>query len=268
VLLNIRLKINFSKPFYTLPLYYSIFVFMKTFKSDFAFIFFVILLAGLLFSGCEKDPFEADSGTFTDKRDGHEYKWVKIGEQIWMAENLAYLPVQPCAPDSQCGVLVYGYEGEGSYGTNFSIYGCLYDWETAQNVCPEGWHLPSDEEWMELEQLLGLPFKELDREWDSRGENENVGGKLKETGFTHWNKPNEGATDEFGFCARPGGIYAYQFWDISDRFWGINDGAIFWTASQTDSNNAMFRLLGSLGNGINRASVDKRNNLSVRCIKN
>ena len=67
-------------------------------------IFFLFLL---IFS-CKKDPFDANSGTFTDKRDGHQYKWVKIGEQIWMAENLAYVPFV-CAPDSQCGIWVYGY---------------------------------------------------------------------------------------------------------------------------------------------------------------
>jgi uncharacterized protein (TIGR02145 family) len=235
-------------------------------KSHFGKLVLFVLFS-FFFITCEKDPFDAGTGTFTDKRDGHVYKWVKIGGQIWMAENLAYAPTV-CGPKANCGIYVYDYQGAGNYGENYSLYGCLYDWETAQKVCPEGWHLPSDEEWMELEQFLGMPLKELDREWDTRGENENVGGKLKETGFSHWNKPNGGATDEFGFCARPGGIYAYQFWDISSRFWGIKDGAIFWTASQTDSNNAMFRLLGSLGYGINRAHMDKKNHLSVRCIKN
>ena len=59
----------------------------------------------LLFTACEKDPFEASSGTFTDERDGRAYKWVKIGDQIWMVENLAYVPYV-CAPDSQCGIWI------------------------------------------------------------------------------------------------------------------------------------------------------------------
>jgi hypothetical protein len=64
-------------------------------KSNLLAVFALILL----FAACEKDPFEANSGTFTDERDGREYKWVKIGDQIWMAENLAYVPYV-CAPDS------------------------------------------------------------------------------------------------------------------------------------------------------------------------
>ncbi len=114
----------------------------------------LLLFCVFLFSfACKKDPFDSNSGSFTDKRDNHSYKWVKIGE------------------------------------------------------------------------------------------NENVGGKLKETGFTHWNSPNTGASDEVGFGARAGGLYTYQFWGFSDRFWGINDAAVFWTVSQIDSNNAMYRSL-------------------------
>ena len=233
---------------------------MKTFKSDFAFIFFVILFAGLFISGCEKDPFDADSGTFTDTRDGHEYKWVKIGDQIWMAENLAYAPTV-CGPKANCGIYVYDYLGTGNYGENYSIYGCLYDWETAQKVCPEGWHLPSDEEWMELEQFLGIPFKELDREWNTRGENENAGGKLKETGFTHWDQPNSGATNEVGFCALPGG-------GSYNRFLGIHNDAEFWTASQRDNENAMYRALAATEKGVYRSYENKMSSLSIRCIKN
>ncbi len=66
------LRISYLKQFYKL-LFHSNFMYMKTFKSVFPFKFFVILLAGLFISGCEKDPFDANSGTFTDKRDEHEY---------------------------------------------------------------------------------------------------------------------------------------------------------------------------------------------------
>lgn len=234
---------------------------MKTFKSEFAFKSFIILIAWLFISGCEKDPFNADSGTFTDKRDGNEYKWVKIGEQIWMAENLAYLPVAPCAPNSQCGVLVYGYEGEGSYGTNYSIYGCLYDWETAQKVCPEGWHLPSDEEWMELEQFLGMPLKELDRS-GFRGEEKNIGGMLKETGFDYWNSPNTGATNEVSFCARAGGLY-------HERFSYFKDIGSYWTNSKIPGEELAFgRALYSNYKGIMRSIGSLNDYYSIRCIKN
>jgi uncharacterized protein (TIGR02145 family) len=83
-----------------------------------------------------------DTGTFTDTRDGKIYKWVKIGNQIWMAENLNY----KTSSGSWC------YDDNSS---NCQAYGRLYDWETAKMVCFKGWHLPSDEEWTELINFIG-----------------------------------------------------------------------------------------------------------------
>jgi hypothetical protein len=85
-----------------------------------------ILIVVFLFASCTEDPFEAESGTLTDKRDNHRYNWVKIGEQIWMAENLAFVPYA-CPLDSQCGIWVYGCNGSGSFYENYTAYGCLYD---------------------------------------------------------------------------------------------------------------------------------------------
>ncbi len=220
----------------------------------------IFLLLSLAFS-CKKDPFDANSGTFTDKRDGHHYKWVKIGEQIWMAENLAYVPYV-CAPDSQCGIWVYGYYGTGSFYENYSTYGCLYDWETAMKVCPEGWRLPSDEDWMELERFLGMDTKELDRTGIIRGENVNAGGKLKEIEKKLWNEPNRGATNEVGFTALPGGYRS-----TNGKYGLIKYNAYFWTSGSKD-NNATYRMITSYGISIDRDSKSKNFGLSVRCIKN
>jgi uncharacterized protein (TIGR02145 family) len=103
-------------------------------------------------------------GTFTDSRDGKVYKTVKIGDQVWMAENLAYKPTSGNS---------LKYESEADYT---AVYGYLYDWKTAMKVCPKGWRLPTDDEWAELSEYLG-------------GE-KIAGGKLKETGTTHWKSPN------------------------------------------------------------------------------
>jgi hypothetical protein len=82
-----------------------------------------------------------EKGSFTDTRDGKVYKTVKIGNQIWMAENLNYE-----AEGSKC------YDNNPANGQK---YGRLYDWETAKKACPPGWHLPSDAEWQELVDFAG-----------------------------------------------------------------------------------------------------------------
>jgi len=97
------------------------------------------------------------SEPFTDLRDGKVYKTVRIGKQVWMAENLAYIPhVSP--PSKEGGIWVYGYKGskKSIFGKRsegiiadavkkkgYIKYGCLYDWNTAQDIAPEGWRLPS-----------------------------------------------------------------------------------------------------------------------------
>lgn len=224
----------------------------------------LIFLSFLFFQSCEKDPFEANSGTFTDKRDSHEYNWVKIGEQIWMAENLAYIPYV-CAPDSQCGIWVYDYYGEGSYGINYQIYGCLYDWETAMEVCPEGWHLPSDEEWMELERFLGMEEKELDR-FACRGQLNNIGGKLASDNPNFWDEEFL-RTNETGFTALPGG--ERNIWNTEGEFYfkSIESISTFCTATQKNERRAINRTIVN-GGCIERMSVFKEASFSIRCIKN
>jgi uncharacterized protein (TIGR02145 family) len=117
---------------------------------------------------------EVSGGMFTDSRDGKKYKAVKIGSQTWMAENLDY-----AASSSKC------YENNSG---NCAKYGRLYDWATAKNVCPSGWHLPSKSEYEVLDKAVG---------------GEKVAGK-KLKAKSGWNKNGNG-TDEFGFRALPGG---------------------------------------------------------------
>lgn len=203
--------------------------------------------------------------SFTDPRDGNVYKVVKIGEQVWMAENLRYLPslagsdmsrIEPC-------YYVYGYEGtnveEAKATKNYKTYGVLYNWNAAFYACPEGWHLSSDAEWAQLVDFIG-------------GE-EIAGGKLKEAGTARWDKPNTGAINKFGFTALPCGIYFKEFI-------GIGSFGLWWTATLDDNpyydmlthklinDYALIRMINYDENNVDCAFTDTNSGLSVRCVKN
>lgn len=171
--------------------------------------------------------FMKQTGSFTDTRDNHQYNTVTISGQTWMAENLAYLP-EVCPSTTDCGYWVYDYQGTDKAAAvatpNYATYGVLYHWETAQDVCPAGWHLPSNEEWVFLEVHLGMEIS-LTVGQNMRGTDE--GGKLKETGIGHWDDPNEGATNVSGFTALPGGMRDSG----NDTFFGEGRIGNFWTST-------------------------------------
>ncbi|MFO7829644.1 MAG: FISUMP domain-containing protein [Bacteroidales bacterium] len=175
--------------------------------------------------------------TFTDPRDGKVYQTVIIGNQEWMAENLAYAP-------SSGNYWAYHNNNE-----NFETYGYLYDWETACDVCPDGWHLPSDDEWTELTDYLG-------------GEDV-AGGKLKEKGRTHWTRPNGGATNESGFSALPGGYYL----NLDGGFNSIGENGCWWSATEDTTHNVWYRLMFYDYSNVYRTYTYKKMGLSVRCVR-
>jgi len=170
-------------------------------------------------------PQPPNSGTFTDSRDGNVYKWVKIGNQVWMAENLRYLQsvVAPTTGSTTTPCYyVYDYYGTDVNAAkatdNYKIYGVLYNWSAACASCPIGWHLPNVVEWYQLIDFLGgLSIAD---------------GKLKEVGTIHWASPNDDATNETGFRALPGGDRGSNglfgaigkfghWWSSNDNAWGL-----------------------------------------------
>ncbi len=208
-----------------------------------------------------------ESGTFT--YDGRSYKYKTIGTQIWMTENLAYLPAVSPALNTFSTTLpnyfVYNYSGTdinaAKATTNYKTYGVLYNWAAAKIVCPSGWHLPSDEEWKILEMSQGMSEAEANGK-DSR-ESGKVGLKLMEKGTTHWDNPNSGATNSSGFTALPGGDCWF--------FWGFDNlahNAYFWSASEDDSLHAWNRYLYESYDGVHRYNDSKGFGFSVRCVKN
>lgn len=180
---------------------------------------------------------------FTDTRDGKVYETVNIGEQVWFAENLNYE-----SPNSSY------YNDEALIGDQL---GRLYTWTEANAVCPNGWYLPSDEEWKALEAFLGMEEAQLDSlNW--RGTNE--GAELK-CGYG-WHT-NDISINSSYFSALPGGFFN----STSMTFTGGGDDGLFWTATSFSDSKAYYRKLSENIYQVFRNSSVIEHKFSVRCVK-
>jgi uncharacterized protein (TIGR02145 family) len=216
----------------------------------------ICILALVFMSQCEKD----DDNSIKDG-DGNVYTSVQIGAQVWLVENLKTTHYN----DGEAIPLVTDSNAWGDLSTPAycwynndvqdykDIYGALYNWYAANTgkLCPKGWHVPTDSEWTTLTTYLG-------------GESV-AGGKLKETGTTHWNSPNTGATNETGFTALPGG------WRSSyGRFCCVRNFGTWWSTTYDYLQyGAWFRGmepdLSSVSGTV--VPIDRGFGLSVRCVK-
>lgn len=194
--------------------------------------------------------------------DGYEYKFITIGNQVWMAENLRTTKysngdiIETTYPASLDISLEYQpkyqwpYNGNGLFETE---YGRLYTWyaiNDERGVCPTGWRVPSDADWTVLAGFLG-GFTI-------------TGAKLKEVGTDHWQIPNEGATNESGFTAIPGG-YKRNDGDFD----AIGIRGRWWSATESSATRAW--RFGVDYNSIEFSRSDnypKLGGYSVRCLKN
>lgn len=174
-------------------------------------------------------------GVFVDSRDKQEYKWVKIGDQIWMAENLNFSikgAKDPIPPKRS--------------KWDKKLMGLLYSMELANDNCPDGWHLPSVDEWTELIGEVG---------------SYNLGGKLKAVDSTYWLEIIEGANNSSGFSALPiGGISAWGGYVAGTE-------AVFWSSTEFGSNKGYTYRLNYLSSDIFTKTTRKGMFISVRCIK-
>lgn len=227
-------------------------------------------LVSLLFSSCKKDEETADS--FVKDIDGNVYETVSIGTQVWMVENLKVTKYNDGAAipnislDNAWESLTTGaycnYDNTESYATK---YGRLYNWYAVQTgkLAPDGWHIPSKEEWSTLIAFLG-------------GEGV-AGGKLKAIGSS-WASPNSGATNETGFAGLPGGDRSGRGGFASDGgHYGVGEFGIWW--SSTGGINGAWHYLMSYDDSSIESNDSEyevshyglANNLnfgkSVRCIK-
>lgn len=218
---------------------------IMTQKIMFTILFFVIYFS-LLFNN--------SFSQVTDK-DGNTYKTVKIGKQEWMAENLNVSHYRngdeiPQVQDKEewdkltTGAWCY-YENSSENGTT---YGKIYNWYAVNDprgLAPEGWHVPSDEEWTQLTDFLGGA--------------ENAGTKMKST--TGWDE-NFAGNNSSGFNALPGGYRTHDGY-----FSNKGRNALFWSSTEFNSQRVWFRnVIGSIPD-VYRPNYDKEFGLYVRCIK-
>ena len=212
------------------------------------------------------NPAWACGDLLVDDHDGQAYSTVQIGNQCWMAQNLNAGTMINGSNDQTNNNTIekYCYNDDAS---NCNTYGGLYQWNEAmqyvttagtQGICPTGWHIPTDDEWKTLEMYLGMSQADADAT-GYRGTDE--GGKLKETGTTHWASPNTGATNSSGFTALPGG-----YRHTNGSFSALSNLAYFWSSSEVGT-AALSRFLSHNNARAYRDTHDKDFGFSLRCVR-
>jgi len=202
-------------------------------------------------------------GTLTDQ-DNNTYRTITIGTQTWMAENLrttkyndgTVIPNLASNSDwSETTAGAYCNYNNNSNEDSIATYGRIYNWKAVNTgrLAPVGWHVPTDADWRTLVNYLG-------------GESV-AGGKLKESGTTHWLIPNTGANNSSGFTALPGGTRC--FWGSDSLFTARNWGCIYWGSNYLNGSVWVKMLVYDHGNAYDHAVNTFNDNygFSVRCVK-
>jgi len=246
------------------------------------------IIASVILSSCKKDndstnpssegtttPTKPDvtgqTGSFVDGRDGKTYHYIGIGTQFWMTENLAYT-----GSDIQHIMDKNEWKNNRNYDAwcyldnNDSlgqIYGVLYQWEAAKTACPEGWHLPSNDEWAELERYL----KENGYSYDGVSGHLYI-AKALATDYAWQESDKEGTignTDyqemrnKSGFSALPGSSRRND-----GLFFDVGGYCHWWSATESDTVYTYTRYLNYDYTKVFRLDFHKTNGFSIRCIKN
>jgi uncharacterized protein (TIGR02145 family) len=217
------------------------------------------LLLSIIFLTLVANLQSQEKGSFIDPRDSTVYVTIKIGNQVWMAENLHATryrngdPVTNVKENAKWSSLTKGaYCDYKNSVANSKTYGRLYNFYAVSDprgIAPEGWHVPTIAEWTAMLEKLGGAVES--------------GGKLKEAGTVHWLTPNTGAINSTGFSALPGGCC----FGGMEQFYDIGKTGYFWSSTSDNVNDAQHEIMYNNNNGVSKYSGKKTNGFSLRCIK-
>jgi uncharacterized protein (TIGR02145 family) len=234
-------------------------------------------------------PFVCGATSITDI-DNNPYKTVLIGTQCWTAENLRTRKYndgtniffdntggvagnggfpKPWSSSSRGAHTIYAHDSTASTG-NLAIYGYLYNWFAVKgiaskgstdykNICPKGWHIPSDSDWSKL---LKLMDSGADTSATAPIRSATAGRKMKSTGTDYWSLQSLGTDNSSGFSALPGG-----YRESGASFSNIRINALFWSSNEKDSNFAWYYVLYSDNGDVYRSANNKLFGGSVRCLR-
>ncbi len=212
---------------------------------------------------------------FIDDRDGNVYKYVTIGNQVWMAENLRYLPNVSAPADGSFTEpyhYVYGYNGtdvaEAKALETYQNYGVLYNWSAALEACPTGWHLPSQAEWDELlsfvdnenskySEIAGMYLKSC------RQVSAPQGGDCATDVHPRWDfEPGVYAIDSYGFSGVPGGARLVNGMYLFTGLYGYH-----WTSTAANDLYSYVMVMYYFSDDVVEMDMYKDLGYSARCIK-
>jgi uncharacterized protein (TIGR02145 family) len=206
-----------------------------------------VIIPGLSAANPKANPTSGYGPNITDV-DGNSYKTVYIGQQQWMGENLK---VSKYSDGTTIGAWTY-YNNDV---TKNAKYGKLYNWDAVskttngnKNICPTGWHVPTDAEWTVLTDYLGGASV--------------AGGKMKEVGTTNWTSPNVDATNVSLFTGLPGG-----YRNVNGNYYSIGTYGYWWSSTEDGKSSAWFRVLNFDYGSVSRSDGYEGSGFSVRCIR-
>ena len=233
--------------------------------------------------------YDNNGHTVTDF-DGNVYRTVKLGNQVWMAENLRttrYADGTPIPLGTEASfTTAYRYYPDDN-SANVADYGYLYNWAAVMNgsasseanpsgvqgICPDGWHVPSDAEWTELENYVSSQSQYVCGSSTSKIAkalaSEEGWNSITDTDDNCAVGNNPSANNATGFSARPAGLYPGDYnggYNGGYNFFGLS--AHFWSATQYNSDDAYIRSLGYSDANVFRTNNNKDNGFLVRCVRN